>query len=122
MRGGREGVPLVYDVTKEKINSNQKQSKEMKLNKGKYKNDTKRWQLCSKSLNGDALLAQWMIKYKTTNYEWERHTSGRLPVRLIFLWFQAGTYSCFIMFYFERSIKVRPVHPFAIKKRKKVIT
>ena len=55
---GREGVPLVYDVTNEKINSNQKQSKEMKLNKGKYKNNTKRWQLCSKLLNGDALLAQ----------------------------------------------------------------
>ena len=43
----------------------------------------------SKSLNRDALLLQSMIKYKITNYEWERYTSGRLPLWLIFLWFQA---------------------------------
>ena len=55
-----------------------------------------------------------MIKYNRTNCEWERHTSGRLPVWLIFLWFQAGAYGCFTMFHFERSTKVRPVHPFAI--------
>ena len=112
--GGRGGVPLIYDVTNKKINCNRKQLKEMKLKKRKCKSERNRQQLRSKSLNRDALLLQWMIKYKRNNYEWEWHTSGKLPVRLIFLWFQAGTYGCFIMFYFERSIKVWPVYPFVI--------
>ena len=40
MGGG--GVPLVYDITKEKINCNGKQAKKMKRKKEKYKNDTNR--------------------------------------------------------------------------------
>ena len=40
-RGGG-GVPLVYDITKEKINCNGKQAKKMKRKKEKYKNDTNR--------------------------------------------------------------------------------
>ena len=39
---GEGGVPLVYDVTNEKINCNQKQAKETKSKKGKCKNDTNR--------------------------------------------------------------------------------
>ena len=33
------GVPLVYDVTNEKINCNRKQAKEMTRKKEKHKND-----------------------------------------------------------------------------------
>lgn len=39
---GGGGVPLVYDITKEKINCNGKQAKKMKRKKEKYKNDTNR--------------------------------------------------------------------------------
>ena len=45
-------------------------------------------------MNGDALLLQWMIKYKTTNSEWERH-----------IWKATRVIVC-LFFYFKLTLQL----------------